>query len=870
MAWTDALRFRLTALFQSGRIEAEMESEMRAHFEQLVEDFQAEGHSLVQATRLARREFGSMDRAKEDCRQSWGLQLLFDFGRDLRFAARQLGKSKGFAAIYAGAIAVAIAACSVVFSILDGILFRPLPFPQADQLVTIWEVADFGRNSVSGGAFQDWRSRSAILDAVMVVAPITANLRDDEGATQLTGREVSASFLEVLSIPPLRGRGFLPSEEQVNGPAVIMLTEACWRSRFAADPAIVGAQVTLDGEPRTVVGILPALAWLEPWIDYFAPAVLDPSQAFRSGRSNHWAYVWGRLKSGTSPEQLETELKAIKSSLEAEYPSYKKDWSVAVAPLRQSLAESARPALALLSAAVGLVLLIACANAANLQLARATRRRGELAMRRALGASRSRLLRQSLTESLLLASAGGIAGTLIALIAMRLARTAAAEALPAAMIPELDARALLACLSITIVAAFLAGILPAWSAGRTEIAATLSRGGKSATTRGRARSQSFLVIGEVALTVALLSAAGLLLQSLANKVSQDPGYEPSHTITFDLTLPGTIYDSPDKRIAYTGAILNALRGLPGIDSAASLSASPLRDGTFGQYVSREDQPSTRLDRLATLIYAGDGFFETLQARLIRGRGFAASDNRPDAAPVTVIDRTLADKLYPESEAIGQFINLNAQAWEIVGIVENMLLDPNPRPAGYAYLPHAYFPFAVSIVARIQRPSTEMLPEIEAAVASVDSGIAMAHTRTLQEALASTREPDRLVLALIAVFAAIALLLASAGLYGVASYTTAARRREFCIRRALGATPTAVLRLALADGARLIALGLSAGLALALAASRLIESELYGVSPYNPTVAAATIALLGAIGLAACMAPAIQAARADLNRGIRND
>lgn len=866
----DRLSARLKACFRSEKIEREFDEELSHHIEMLAEENMRSGYAPAEALRRAKQQMGGIEQTRELHREARGIPWLEQLAKDSGFAARQLGRNLGFASVCILTIAVAIAACGTVFSVLDGVLFRPLPYGAADRIVTIWETTEFGENEVSGGVFRDWQQRSENLGSVMLHAPLVQNLRHGGGAARLRGWEVSASFLEVLELTPIAGRGFLPVEEQVNGPPVVMLTEEAWRSRFNADESIVGSSITLDEISRQVVGVLPANAWLQPDVEFFIPAVLNPDQAFRYSRSSHWAYVWGRLKPQASPEQLEAELKSIKASLEEEYPEFKRDWSVAVHPLREMVTREPRPALWTLAAAVALVLLVACANVANLLLARATRRRGELAMRAALGASSRRIFRQSLTKSLLLAGIGGALGLFFSIGSIKLVQAVTVSFLPGAMAPTLDARALSASIAITCGAALLFGILPAWRSCKSSPNETLKNGGKPATAGGRTRSQSLLVIAEVALTIVLLSSAGLLLRSLAKMVSEDPGYNPLNVVTFDLSPPGEIYGGREKRIAYTTSVLEKIQAVPGVSAVGSLSASPLASGVRGDYVSREERPDTRFDYLASVIYVGGGFFEAVETRLVKGRFLSEIDNHTNASRAVVIDVKLAATLFPDDESVGKMVNSLGATWEVVGVIDEMKLDRNPRPHGYMYLPHAYFPFAISIVARAGIDPAHLREPLQKAVASIDAGIPIANYRPLTEALETVREPERFILALVGGFAAVALLLACSGLYGVMSYTTANRQHELCIRRALGATSREIIQLVVKDGARLTLFGMAIGLIAAAGASRLLASQLHQVPTYDPAVIGATLLLFASVSLFACWTPARRAARIDPSAGLRSE
>jgi len=870
MGFGESFRFRVASLFRSNRLEDDMDQEMRAHFDQLVDDFKAEGHDNEKARRLAHQQFGNIDLTKEQCRDSWGSRIVFDFWRDISFAKRQLMANKSFASICIATIAIAIGASTTIFSVVDAVLLRPLPYGSPDQIVSIWEVSKFGRNSVSGGAFLDWKNRSTLLDSAVLSASVTQNLQLPSGPVRVSGMEATADFLDVLQVTPIKGRGFLPNEDKAGASPVVILTEEIWSQRFEADEAIIGSIIVLDEIARQVVGILPKNTWIGTDVEFFIPANLEQGPPFRAQRASHWANVYGRLKPNIAPEQLDAELKAIKTSLNAEYPQFKKDWSVEVAPLHELIKENSKATLGALGTASIFLLLIACANVANLLLARGTHRQGELSMRVALGASNGRIFRQALSESLLLATIGSSIGILLAYLGIHLMRIFNEGVFPGAMTPALDIRVLGASIIISAAAALFFGIWPAWKACRARPQKVL-RDNTQSIAGARSKSQSTLVIAEVALTVVLLFSTGLLLKSLVNKMSEDPGYNVHNTHTFEITLPGSVYGGAPKRIEYTRKLLEAIKETPGIISAGSLSASPLGDGARGEFVSRQDQPDTRNDFLASAIYVGGSFFQTMEARLAKGRFFEDRDNQSKAARSIIVDRAIYETLYSDGEeAVGQFLNMYNQQWRIVGIIDPMNLDPNPRSAGYVYLPHQYDPFRISIVAKSKVASASQLPLLRDAVASIDSKVPMANVRTLADALDRSLSDRKFTLTLVGAFTVIALTLASVGLYGVISYTTARRQRELSIRRSLGATKGKIISLITFDGGRLTFIGLAIGLILSIAATRLIASQLYEVSRYDPIVLVGTLLIFAFVSLLACWAPALRAVQIDPAKGLRAD
>jgi predicted permease len=781
---------------------------------------------------------------------------------DLKLAFRQLAKSPGFAAIAILTLGLAIGANTAIFSALNAALLRPLPYPHAGRLVEIHERTEAGgRNSVAGGAFLDWRENSTRLDSITLVHGVTFNLRADGPPERLDGLEVSPEFLRVFGVAPLFGRGFTGEDGTPGGDnAVVILTEELWRSRFGADEKLVGSRIVLDDVPRTIIGIAPAGTWIYRDVQFFVPVVLPPNTD-RTRRDGHWASVYGRLQPGASVTEAETELNGIKLRLQSLYPAWKNKWGVSVASLSENLAREARPALLVLLGAVAFVLLIACANVANLLLARSRDRRTEIAVRAALGASGAQLMRQVLVESLLLSTLGGILGILLASWGIDFLRHLTADFLPRAMAPSLDLRVLGFSLAVSTATGLLFGLLPAWHARRPDLNAALKSGGRGATSGGRTRTQAVLVITEVALTVILLTGAGLLFRSLVKTTRVDVGFDPAHVLAFDLALPDASYASNEQRLAFTRAALDRIRALPGVEAAGTGLAVPFAGGGYGEYFSTA-KPDNNF-RLGRVDFISGGYLEGLGVRLLSGRTLADADNYIGAPPVAVINDAAARAVFPDEDPIGQTITFRGRAWTIIGVITDIpdrKLDRAPRP--FAYAPQAFIRDNYSMVVRTKFDPRTLVTAVRAEIQRLDPGLPLANVRTLDEAMSGSMTERRLILGLIGAFTAVALLLACLGLYGVMAYSVVIRRRELSIRLALGAAPAAVRDLVLRDGLRLTLIGLVVGIAGALASARLITAFLFGTSPHDPVVIAVTTALLLVMAVVSCWLPARRATRVD--------
>ena len=862
-------RTRLRRALRRDAFEAEMAAEMRAHQELEAAARRAAGVAPERASREAALAFGHVESLKETVRDrrfgAWAAQAW----QDVRYARRLLAKWPGFSAVVIATIAVAVGGTAAIFSAVDAALLRPLPFAESERLIEIYETLDTGgRNSVSGGVFLDWRNESRLLEAVALIGGASANLRRGSGAAvRLTGFEVSHDYLRVLRVTPIAGRGFGPEDDRVGGRNdVVLLMESVWRSHFAGDPAIVGQTVTLDERPRTVVGILPDAPSLESRVQFVVPAVLDPA-TYRGQRLGHWASVIARMKPGVTVAAADAELEAIKRRLEPAYPAFKRTWGVEAVGLQAELAREARPLLLALTAAVTLVLLIACANIANLLIARAWLREREVALRGALGASGGRLVRQLLTESALLALVGGAVGVGLAALAIGVLAAAAAEFLPGPMSPRLDLRVTAFAVAISLATGLLFGVLPAWRARRPNLVDAIRRDGPTATAR-RPRAQSALVVGQVGMTVVLLVAAGLFGRSLLRAVTADPGFEPARVLAFDLSLPDATYPTPESRMAFSRRLLERLRALPGARAAGTGMGIPFAGGGFGEFLSAVPQPQRRDLVFGRVDYVSDGYFEALGARLLSGRFVTADDNRADARRVGVVNETLARRIFNTRDVVGRTVYFNG-GFEIVGVVADVVdrrldLVHDAR----LYMPQVRNASGFSFVVGTADDPVRLAADVQRAVRSVDAGVAAVNLRSLAAAGEASMADRRLGVWIVALFAAAALALASLGIYGVMADAVSTRRRELCLRIALGAGRGAVIRSVVGGGLRLAAIGLATGGVGAVFAARLLQGLLFEVRPSDPAVFAAALATIAAVAVAASIAPAVRATRLDAISALR--
>jgi predicted permease len=858
----------------------DIRDEFQFHLDMRVDELTRDGLSEADARAKATREFGSQPAGEIGCAQHDDRieqrrrlsNIAGEIKQDTVIGLRLLGRSPGFAAVAILTLALGIGANTAIFSALDAVLLRPLPYPAPDRLVEVFErLENASQNSVAGGVYLDWKTHSTQFDAIAILDRVTYNLRGSGTPERVPGIAASHNLLQVLGVGPLLGRGFIEEDDRPGGRTdVVILTEELWRSRFGGNAAIVNTNIILDDVSRTVVGILPRGAWLFREDQFFVPLVLTPGTP-RAARSPHWAVVFGRLKPDTTIEFADAELNSIKRQLRREYPPFKEKWSVGIRSLPELVAGTSRPSLLILLGAVSLVLLIACANVANLLLARSHQREQEIALRAALGATGSRIVRQVLTESIVLAALGGAAGLALAFWSVRLLPHLTELIAPGAPWPELDGRVLAFSLALTIATGLVFGTLPALRARRPDLNDTLKDGGKSTTAGRHQRAQSTLVIAEVALTVVLLSAAGLLMRSLANTATSDPGFEPSRVLAFDVSLPSATYKTDDKRMAFWTDLRARVAAVPGVEHAGEGMAIPFSGGGFGEYFLLPGQTRENDAKLGRLNYVSPGYLEALGTRLIAGRLLTEADNVAKGPRVAVINQTATRGLFGTKSPLEQPVVVAAQTWQIVGVIADVAdrqLDAARR--AFAYVPQSFNPGNYSMVVRTRLDPISLVNSIRGEIARLDPGVALANPRALDDAMATSLTPRRTMLTLVGAFALSALTLACIGLYGVMAYSVGTRRREICIRMALGAERRTVINHVLKGGVRLVTVGLFLGVAGALVVARLLTSELYQVSSSDPLVISGTIAAVATVAIFACWMPAWRAARFDPISSLRNN
>jgi putative ABC transport system permease protein len=813
---------------------------------------------------------------------------------DLRAALRSLRHRPGFAAVAVLTLALGIGATTAIFSLVNGVLLRPLPYDRPEQLLLVHTRLDgeSGRQ-LSLPEYWDLRERARSFSGLAAFSEGSLTLTGSGAPERLEAGFMTAEALPLLGVPPVRGRGFTREEDLPGRPPVVLLSDGLWRRRFGADSGIVGRTLILDDLPTTVLGVMPPgfqlpTHYAGQGMELWSLLQLDPS-IDRTERGWHWLNVMARLRPGVDEAAAAREVATLTADMLRRYPNeYDADFTGSASPAAGVVVGDIRPVLLVLMGAVALLLLIACTNVASLFLAQAEARQREVAVRVALGARAGRIVRQLLTESGVLALLGGAVGLLLAMWSLRGLLATAPPTLPRLEAVAIDGRVLAFAVAVTVATALLFGLAPAIHAARADLSGTLTDGGRGGS--GGVRRQRFrrgLVVTQFALALVLAASAGLLIRSFAHMRGVDPGFAPDHLLTARVEVSPVRYDSDEKVRAFFHGLVTRLEALPGVRSAAVVKALPmtqleLGDWSFVREGRHSIPPRPEEWNLAYWQTMSPGYFETMRIPVLRGRGLDDSD-RVGAPGVAVINRTLARQVWPAGDAIGQRILMGGGAtdsiWRtvvgVVGDVRHRGLDAEPRPE--IYLPHAQFPAGTGtplrtlrVVLRTEGDPAALTGAVRFALAELDPDIPLAEVQTMEEALGAWAAERRLTTLLVAGFAALALGLGAVGVYGVVSHLVVQRTREIGIRIALGAMPREILRLVLSQGAWLAGLGIAAGLLGAFLATRLLAGLLFGVGPTDPFTFLATAATLALVAVLASLVPALRAVRTDPMDALRSE
>ncbi|MEK6410078.1 MAG: ABC transporter permease [Acidobacteriota bacterium] len=788
--------------------------------------------------------------------------------QDLRYGIRMLLKNPGFAVVAVIALALGIGANAAIFSVVNTVLLRPIPYEDPDRLMVVREKKppQFPEFSVSPGNFLDWQKQNTVFEKLVAING-TAFILVGEGAEpeRLRGARVSAGLFEMLGVSPVNGRTFLEEEDQPGRENVVILGNGLWKRRFAADPNVIGQAITLSGISYTVIGVMPAgFGFPDRETDLWAPVAFTARDAQAHG--SHFLSVIGRLKPGATAAQARTDMNAIAGRLAEQYQDTNAGWGISVFPMQEYDVRDIKPALLVLLGAVALVLLIACANVANLLLARSTVRQKEIAIRAALGASRWRVARQLLTESVLLALAGGAVGLLLAQWGIGSLLALAPQDLPRVKDVTLDAGVLGFTLLVTLLTGVIFGLVPALQASNPNLNETLKEGGRG-TTGGHHRVRGALVVTEVALALLLLVGAGLLIRSFYRLQQVNPGFNSSNALAVTVSLPGRKYSQNDQRSAFFTQLIEKVSALPGVVAVGASQSLPIQGDYLLGFKIQGRPPDAPGEDPSTNYYAvTPDYFKAMGIPLLRGRVFTEQDKK-DAPRVVVINEEMAKRYFPDQDPIGQRIHVTQGPEvfrEIVGIVGGVKQYGLAQPTTLqTYEPYLQMPFSgMTLVVRAEGNLAPLGGAIRSQVLAIDKEQPVSRIRPLEQLVSESVATQRFSMLLLGIFAAVALILSIVGLYGVMSYSVTQRTHEIGIRAALGAQRTDVLKLVVGQGMILALTGVGIGLAAAFALTRLMATLLFGIGATDPLTFVAIPAVLTGVALAACFVPARRATKVD--------
>jgi len=862
----------------------EFQAEMEEHVRLLAEQYRRDGLTAEAAMLAARRQFGNTTLLQEDLRAMQIIPAIESLRADLTYAVRMLRRNPGFAATAVVTLALGIGANTAIFSVCNAVLFKPLPYAEPDRVVMLWERQRDGTPSdVAPANFVDWRDANRSfceMAAVRASSFASSFILGGQGeASRLVGGDVSSSFFSVLGVRFMLGRNFLPDEDRPGQNRVAILSYAAWSGRFGADRDIAGKTITLNDESYTVVGVLPAGFQFgntaedfeaRSQADIWVPLALDRQKL---QRGSHILHVIARLEPGMKLAQAQAELDVIASNLAQQYPKDNKDKGIAGAPLTDQVTGSVRVALETLLGAVGLLLLIACANVANLLLGRAAARQKEMAVRIALGASRWRLAQQLLTESLFLAGLGGVAGFALALAAIAALTPQLPADLSRAAGIAVDMRMLVFTAVISLVTGILFGLGPLFATWRENAGESLKQNNRSASGI-QTRLRSGLAVAQIAIAIILLIGAGLMVKSFWALLHVAPGFRSENVLTARLSLPGSRYPDNQRVAALEGQVLESLRGRPGVQSAGFATYVPLSglDNDWAFLIEGRPTLPVGTHNMAKYRPVSAGYFETIGIPLLRGRSFTSADTA-ESPWVVVINDSMAREYWPSENPIGQRLNFAEPPWRtVIGVVGDVLHEGLDGAAkAEMYLPveqSSNIESDATIVVRTEIATGAAAGELRGAVSAIDPAIAVDRIETMQQLVSGSVAQPHFRTMILAAFSLLALVMASIGIYGVMNYLVIQRTREFGIRLSLGATPSDVLRLVLRRAAVLIGAGTCLGLVGSVLLVRLITKLLFGTAPLDPLTFAAVPILLAAVALVASYIPARRATRIDPTVALR--
>ncbi len=867
---------RLLALFRKRRLDDELEGEILAHLEMAELDAIAAGLSPEEARREARRHFGGIEQMKEDHRDQRSVRWVENLWRDLRYGLAALARDPGFAAITIGLLALGIGANTAMFTIVDAVLLKPLPFHEPERMVRLWETPPGLHNNTTTLTFLDWKRQDDIFEALSVEEPFQATVTTGADPVRLSGKMVSADYFNIFGVKARIGRTFVVGEDQPGATPAVVLSYALWQTQFGGDPDILQRDLPLDGKPHRIIGVLPAGTFDRDEARFWKPMIFATAQL---NRRQHWLQVVGRLRRDVSVDQAQAKMSTLRASLNNVISQ--KDWGFAVEPFgRMLVGDTLRRSIYLAIGAVLLVLLIACANVANLILAKGATRRKEMALRASLGASRGRLIAQMLTESLVLCVLGGMAGVGLAYLLLQAATPLVAASMPFTADLRLDLRVLGFAAVAVMAVLILTGLLPSLQTSFGKLSSALNQGARGSSGSSAAVRRT-IVIGEVAASVVLICGAALLFKSLAKLQQVDAGVRIDHVITMSADLPSAAYPTPESATKFYETIVQRLRSVPGVDQASVSLGLPLQGVRWGEFITVAGVKEALLVRVKMV---DPWYFSTLDIAVESGRGIEVRD-RAGAPPIMVINEEVArhlsgrfDMAHPVGRAVGIYlpgygpIPESPVSAQIVGMIRNERTGGLQAPIEpVVYVPLAQFPRQdINLVARTRSEPLAAMSGIREAVRHVDPHLPLGDVRTMEQvkdrSMLWAKQPTWVV----GVFAGIAALMAALGLYGVLAHAVTQQRREIGIRMALGARPGAIVSHTLRGALSMLLLGLAAGLAGAFALTRVLKTLLFDVSTLDPVALAFACVLMTLVGILAALIPASRAAGVDPMTVLRDE
>ena len=856
----------------TGKRDDDLAQEIESHLEMHTAENIRAGMTPGEARRRAHAQLGGIEAVKESVRDQRGMEWLDSSFLDIKYAVRTLRRNPGFATTAILSLALGLGTSLAVFTVADNLLVRPLPHPDAQQLVIVWEGnphRGLTRNVVSPGNYLDWKAQSDVFEGMAGCQQTRSILAAGERVEEIGVQRVTADFFDVLRSRPYRGRFFTAAEDLAsrNTDSVLVISHRFWQSWFGGDESVIGRRVQVNSVARTIIGVMPpGFYFRDRTVDVWEPLGLNPAQNYRKSQGR-WMNVIARLKDSVPISQAQAEMNVIGTRLASAYPEFDKGWAIELETLRDSLTGSVKPSLLVLLGAVGLLLAVACANIANLLLARYLTRQREIAVRASLGAARSRVVRQLLTESVLLSLAGGAAGVLLARGIVKVLLVLAPESIIRAADVQVDLRIYVVAVALSVVTGIVFGLAPGLVAARTDLTFSLRTDSRTSTGKG-GHLRLWLVGAEIAMTVVLLVGALLLFQSLTGLQSIRSGLDPSNVLTFVVNLPSGRYQEVPKRTQFFARTIEELRNLPGVQQASAVSYPPFSGPGAGTWIRFENAPAAKPgEELSALVrVVMPEYFKTLGVPLQRGRDFTAADNTPASPHRFIVNEAFVHAYVKDHAPLGKRISVLMESdnpfGEIVGVVGNIRewsVEQEPRPT--VYYPHAKLGMSgMTLLAKTAAKPSALASAAADVVRKVDAAQPVSEVRTMEEILGQDYARQRFSAVLLIFFSIAALVVAAIGIYGVIGHAVSQRTREIGLRVALGAPPRQIAGMVAASGAKVIVAGIIAGIAGSLALTGLVRNLLYGVGPRDPFTFGMVIATMVLIAGIAVWLPARRALR----------